>query len=151
SDTVAEARQKGKPYMAEYRILRPDRTIRWIVERGRFEYARNGAPARVLGMAVDITERKQAEEALRSSEEKFSKVFAQSPLAVTLTSIPDLHYLEVNEAFERLTGLRRDEVLGKTPQSIENWVDPTQSDELLKRLIIEGTIKNLDITIRRRD
>src|SRR5437879_4022597 len=44
SDAVAEARQERKTYMAEYRILLPDGTIRWIVERGKFEYATNGDP-----------------------------------------------------------------------------------------------------------
>jgi PAS domain S-box-containing protein len=61
---VVDARQSGKPYAAEFRILRPDGTVRWVTARGKFYYSRNGDPERMLGMAVDITERKQAESAL---------------------------------------------------------------------------------------
>ncbi len=151
SDAVAEARQERKTYMAEYRILWTDGTIRWIMERGRFEYATSDVPARIVGMAVDITEHKRTGEALKRSEENFSKAFRESPLAKTLTSIQDHRYLEVNEAFERLTGWRRDEVLGRTPLEIETWVDPAQREKLAKRLLIEGTVRDLEVKIRRRD
>ncbi len=151
SDVVAAARQEGKTYMAEYRILWPDGTIRWIVERGKFDDATSGVPARMVGMAVDITDRKQAEEALKSSEENFSKAFRESLLAKTLTSIQDHRYLEVNETFERLTGWRRDEILGRTPLEIESWVDPTQRAELVQRLLIKGTVRDLEVKIRRKD
>ena len=151
SDAVAEARQERKTYMAEYRILWPDGTIRWIVERGKFEYANNDVSARMVGMAVDITDRKQAEEALKSSEENFSKAFRESPLVKTLTSIQDHRYLEVNETFERFTGWRRDEILGRTPLEIETWVDPTQREKLVKRLLIEGTVRDLGVKFRRKD
>src|SRR5262245_26378932 len=50
---------------------------------------------RMLGMAVDITERKQVEDALKKSEEKFSKAFRQSPLMLTLTSVKDGRFVEV--------------------------------------------------------
>jgi len=151
SDAVAEARQECKTYMAEYRILWPDGTIRWIVERGKFEDATNGVPARMVGMAVDITDRKQAEEALKISEENFSKAFRESLLAKTLTSIQDHRYIEVNEAFERLTGWRRDEVLGRTPLEIENWVDPAQRQGLVNHLLVEGTVRDLEVKIRTKD
>ena len=95
---VADARQSRKPYAAEFRVVRPDGTVRWITARGQFYYDANGEAERMLGMAVDITERKLAEEALKKSEEKFSKAFRESPMALTVTSLKDHRYLDINEA-----------------------------------------------------
>ena len=63
---VADARQNQKPYAAEFRVVRPDGSVRWITARGKFYYADDSDAVRMLGMAVDITERKMAEEALTS-------------------------------------------------------------------------------------
>jgi PAS domain S-box-containing protein len=64
SEAIADARQNRKPYGAEFRIVKPDGTVRWLAARGKFYYARNGNPERMLGVSLDITERKHAEEAL---------------------------------------------------------------------------------------
>ena len=61
---VADARQNREPFIAEFRVVHLDGTVRWITERGQFYYAANGDAVRMLGMAVDITERKLAEESL---------------------------------------------------------------------------------------
>ncbi|WP_446402232.1 PAS domain S-box protein [Coleofasciculus sp. C1-SOL-03] len=58
-------------YSIEYRIQRPDREIRWLYDRGRVTYDQDGNPLRLDGIASDITDRKQAEEALRLSEERW--------------------------------------------------------------------------------
>jgi signal transduction histidine kinase/ABC-type uncharacterized transport system substrate-binding protein len=63
-EAIADARQSRQPYNAEFRLQRNDGTVRWIIARGRFYYADNGAPVQMLGLAVDVTERKMAEEAL---------------------------------------------------------------------------------------
>jgi PAS domain S-box-containing protein len=151
TEAVAEARQNHKLYTAEFRVVREDGAIRWVSSKGEFEYGNNGEAKRMLGMAVDITERKRAEEALKSSEEKFSKAFRESPLAVTLTNMQNHRYLEVNETFERLIGWRRDEVLDRTPLEIKLWLDPGQREELIRRLLAEGTVRNLEAKIRRKD
>ena len=67
---VADARQNRKPFTAEFRVVRTDGTVRWISARGRFYYRHNGGAERMLGMAVDITERRLTEEALRGSEQR---------------------------------------------------------------------------------
>ncbi len=64
SEAIADARQNQKLYAAEFRIVQPDGIVRWLAARGKFYYARNGDPERMLGVALDITERKLAEEAL---------------------------------------------------------------------------------------
>jgi PAS domain S-box-containing protein len=66
SKALDDARQNRAPFSEEFRIVQPNGEVRWIVSRGKFEYAKNGEALRMLGMAVDITERKRAEEALSS-------------------------------------------------------------------------------------
>jgi PAS domain S-box-containing protein len=67
---VKDAMQNRTPYAAAFRILWPDGTVRWISAEGKFYYAANGEPERMLGISVDITDRRRAEEALREGEER---------------------------------------------------------------------------------
>ena len=60
-------------YEEEFRIRWPDGTVRWVASRGRFSYAADGQATHMLGIATDITERKQAEEALRRKESELTE------------------------------------------------------------------------------
>ena len=64
SEAIVDARENQKLYAAEFRVVQPDGTVRWLAARGKYYYARNGNPERMLGVSLDITERKLAEEAL---------------------------------------------------------------------------------------
>jgi PAS domain S-box-containing protein len=64
------ARQNRKAYVAEFRVIRNDGAIRWITAAGKFYYGKDGEAQRMLGMAVDITERKRVEESLSGISRK---------------------------------------------------------------------------------
>jgi PAS domain S-box-containing protein len=67
---INDAMKSHQPYAAEFRILWPDGTVRWVTAKGKFYYSRDGGAERMLGMAADITDRKRVEEALRENEER---------------------------------------------------------------------------------
>ena len=148
---VVAARDARKPFVAEFRVLRLDGTVRWVAERGEFYYAADGEAEGMLGMAVDITERKLAEEALKKSEEKFSMAFRESPMALAVTSVKDNRYLDINDTYEQMTGWRRDEIIGRTPFDLKLWVDPTQRAGMAKEIQAKGTVRNLEFRFRRKD
>jgi len=64
--TVEEAVRSGEDHGAEYRIVRPDGSIRWVLSRGRTYPASSGQSARLMGVSIDMTERKQVEQALEN-------------------------------------------------------------------------------------
>ncbi|MGZ5216015.1 MAG: hybrid sensor histidine kinase/response regulator [Caldimonas sp.] len=66
----AEAMAERRPFLHEFRIVRSDGSIRWIGHRGQTEYDARGVPVRTFGIALDITERKQAEQALQDADRK---------------------------------------------------------------------------------
>ena len=70
---IAEAQQDRRPYRSEYRVVRPDGTIRWLADRGKFYFAANGDSPRGLGIAADVTDLKQAEDARRNKEAELDK------------------------------------------------------------------------------
>jgi PAS domain S-box-containing protein len=83
-----------------------------------------GVPVPVVrGMAHDVTDQFRAEQALRDSEAKFATAFRASPHAMTISSLRDGRFIDVNASFERQSGYSRDEVLGKTVLEIGLWAD----------------------------
>ena len=74
---------------------------------------REGVHCGFRGILIDVSDQKRDKEALRFSEEKFSKAFQKSPVWVNLSSLDDGRYLEVNAAFLESTGYERDQVIGK--------------------------------------
>ena len=69
-ETVERAIAQRIDYDAEYRTIWLDGSVHWIIARGRAIYAADGTPTRMIGVTLDITERKQVEEALRQSEQQ---------------------------------------------------------------------------------
>ncbi|MBO0784231.1 MAG: PAS domain-containing protein, partial [Ktedonobacteraceae bacterium] len=66
---IRQASQEGKFYEVENRIIHPDGQVRWVLSKGNAVCGPDGKPLRMLGVSLDITQRKAAEEALRKSED----------------------------------------------------------------------------------
>jgi PAS domain S-box-containing protein len=105
----------------------------------------------IFGLLWQRARRMKTEAELKRSEEKFSKSFRQSPLAITIVSTSDDCYMDVNETFERQTGWRRDEVIGRSPLEIDLWVDPDQRSAFMKQLLANGSVKDLELRFRGKD
>ncbi|KYC43587.1 PAS domain S-box protein, partial [Scytonema hofmannii PCC 7110] len=92
----------------------------------------------------DITERKSAEIALRESEEKFSKAFRCSPNIITIVSLTDGRYVDVNDTFLEITGFRREEAIGRTRKELNIWVNPQDCATIRQILQQQGFVRNLE-------
>jgi PAS domain S-box-containing protein len=72
--TVQQAMQSREELIIEYRILRADGSVRWIASRGRLQQATAGKPSGMMGVSVDVSERKETEDTLRHNEQDLSKL-----------------------------------------------------------------------------
>lgn len=142
-----QAVDTGADYFeVEYRILRPDGQTRWIFGRGRVIRDAAGTPVRYSGVDVDITDRKRAEAALRESEERFRRVFEQSPLGKA-TAGPDFRFREVNPALCRMLGYEAGELVGR---SFLDLVHPEDREQCRAagQALVEGTLPQLQLEER---
>ncbi len=103
--TMQNALRTKGTYETEYRIVLPDGTVRWIAGRTRCVNDGDGTPWRLLGVSMDVTERKQAEELFHLATEA-------SPSGTLLVNDQGRIVL-VNAHIEELFGYRRDELIGK--------------------------------------
>jgi len=114
-------------------------------------YDRKGEVIGAIECIRDITEQKQAERALKESEERFKLTFYSSPDAIILGRMQDAMWVDINEGFSKLSGYRREEVIGKTSFELEIWANPEDRDKMIKELTRKGFCENLEAVFRRRD
>jgi len=132
----------------ECRYLRKDGTVFWVSLSSRKVCGPDGNTLFYDTFVQDITERNRMENALRQSEEKFSKAFHSSPAAVLIADLTDDRFIDVNEAFEQVSGYRRDEAIGRTSSELGMWNNPHDREEAIGQLRAEGRIRNLEYTFR---
>lgn len=104
----------------------------------------------VTSLHNEIKERKQAEEEVRQSEEKFSKYFEMSPSAIAIARM-DGTYVNVNESFCRSTGYSKEELINRTRTQVGLWGDGQNLDFLLNELKKHGQVNNLESWFRCKD
>ncbi|MFO0878266.1 MAG: PAS domain S-box protein [Gemmataceae bacterium] len=132
---------EGKNHLLEYRMLAADGRVVWILDAVHVEKAA-GAERLIMGFLVDITERKQAEKALRYSEHRFHMLFDHSPDAIFVEDLEGW-VLEVNQAACRLHGLTASELVGR---HVSELVPAENREEVRARFaaLVAGTLQTTE-------
>jgi len=126
----------------EYRVTCKDGAIKTIFI--------SGVPVsdKIFVLFEDITERKQAEEALRQSEERFSKAFRISPYAYMIANLEDGKIIEVNDAFTLVSEFTREEALASSTLNLKLWVHEEDRQRFVTSLRNGQNVVRQEVQIR---
>jgi PAS domain S-box-containing protein len=102
----------------------------------------------VMSITRDITKRKKAEEALRRSEDKYSKAFDASPNVLVISRLADGLIIETNNSWERLFGYSREETIGQSSLELGLFVNPADRQLAATQLRVQGYVHDFEIEIR---
>ena len=138
--------QTKEPYEIVHRLLMADGRVKYVRENCETYYDAAGNPLRSLGTVQDITERREAQEALRVGEERFRAVFDLSPNAMVLTSLDDSLVVAANSSVEGA-----EEAIGRPVGEIKWWLSPSDRDEYIEALVKHGRVDGFEATIVRRN
>ncbi|ARU89119.1 PAS domain S-box protein [Pseudomonas sp. M30-35] len=114
------------------------------------QYLELESQAFMLSSFTDTSQQKRAEEALRSSEEKFSKAFQYSPDAVVITDLSSGRFIEVNPSFERQFGWSKSEAVGHTSIELGIWADLSDRQRMLDA-VKRNELNELEVCLHSRD
>jgi PAS domain S-box-containing protein len=146
AEDAIEAVRRGEDAQMIYRATGPDGAARWLELRGITFHDDQGSPVLLVGITIDITERKLAEEALRESEEKFSKVFKASSHRIVIATLDEGRYIDVNDAVLHATGYERSEMIGRTGEELQIFAWPEGRDRLIQELQ-NGPVRDLEVPL----
>jgi PAS domain S-box-containing protein len=118
SKRIQDAIDNKTDLLQDYRIILPDNTLRWIRASGKVTY-QNDIPIRMIGLCIDFTDQKLAEEAIIESEKKFRSLFETMSEGIVYED-HDGNIISANPAAERLLGLSLDQLQGR-PSLDPRW------------------------------
>ncbi|MEX0682908.1 MAG: PAS domain S-box protein [Dehalococcoidia bacterium] len=134
------------PSIMEFRFLHKDGSWRMLESSGRSKIDANGLS--IIVNSRDITERKAVEATSREHAELFARAFRASPAAMTIADRATGQYIDANDAFLRLTGFTREEVVGNRPSALGIWARAGDKARFAELLETEGSVSNLETSFR---
>jgi PAS domain S-box-containing protein len=102
-------------------------------------------------LTQEIAERRQVENQLRLSEERFGKAFKSSPVPMSIQSLDDYRYLDVNDSYLKMTGYSREELVGNSALQLNLWPDSAARKTLLDQLGEGKSLRNIETKVRTKD
>ncbi len=137
--------ETGEPVTVEETSVCDGVTTTYLTTKAPYRNS-EGQIIGVIGVARDITERKQAEEALRASEQLFAKAFRASPNPIGITEVATGRCIDTNQACLDLFGFSREEVVGQATLTLGIWPNPKDRDKLITQLQTSGPMRNEERT-----
>ena len=110
---------------------------------------KNGIVISVLGIGRDLTERKLAETALKDSERRFETIFRTNPEAIAVAHFDTNELIDVNEAWQELTGYSYEEVVKRTQLNLNIWVNPEHREQIKETILKQGKFRS-EMQLRRK-
>ncbi len=132
-DNLAQAIQGGPDYNVEFRVVWPDQRVRWLLGKGRVQFDDAGKAQRVIGVNIDITERKQAE--LHNAQQAALLQAAYDAFIVHNLG----HIVSWNQGAATLYGWSEQEVKGQFIHTLLNTHFPLPLDDIYQILHEKGT------------
>jgi PAS domain S-box-containing protein len=151
SQAIDSALNGGPRYETEYRIIRPNGEVRFVHSQGDVVRDESGEAKRMFGTAQDITEHKQAEQALQKAEQKYRAIFENAIEGIFQTT-PEGAYISVNPALARMYGYDSPEELMAVADIGHNvYVDPQRREEFRRLIEKQGFVELFEYEVYRKD
>ncbi|MCB2225790.1 MAG: PAS domain S-box protein [Desulfarculaceae bacterium] len=135
----------------ERRAIRADGELIWLAVSVSAVRGPSGELDKAVGVVADISQRKQAVEALENSEEKFNKAFQATPDSAMISRLSDGVFLEVNDSALAAMGYARPEMLGRSDAELGIWAHREEHDEFVGGLREQGEVISMSAEFRGRD
>ena len=138
-------------YQLTYRVQLGDGSSRYLESRARLYRDAQGAPLRMAGTLLDITDQVEREQRLSASEEKFASLFLASPDPICVTTLASGEFVEINPSFTQTFGWSAAEVINHTAEQIGLWDEPTQRLQRIEQVIREQALNNVAIIVHHKN
>ncbi len=151
---VSTALRSGRPVRGAVLGIRNPALdeIRWIEMDTYPLFGPAGTELReVYAVFADVTERREAEEALRASEARMASMVQAAPVGITLSTLQDGMFLEVNEEFAELVGYPRDQLIGQSSVDLGIWVNVDDRKRAEEETAREGRLRGFPVQFRTRE
>jgi PAS domain S-box-containing protein len=131
-----------------YQMVTKGGEIREVLLSATAEMDDAGEVERSLAVLTDVTERKQAERALKDVEEAFSMAFRATATVMVISTLNGGKLVDVNESFERVFGFRRDEVVGREIAQLNLWQSSEDRAVYLRLIQGQEKVRNFEARFR---
>ena len=148
SDATAAALEDGAPVQLEFRIIRPDGAVRWMLQSAVVDRDDAGAPTRMLGICQDITDRKRIEDEIRAAS-AYNRSLIEASLDPMMTVDADGRITDLNGAALDASGYARAEVIGT--DFSRYFTEPEAARAGYQQVLREENIRDFPLELRHRD
>jgi PAS domain S-box-containing protein len=147
-DKIRAARDaRTEQFRTELILVRKDGVPIWCDVHVSLDISGEESAA-VISVIRDVSDRRRAEEALRRSEVRFERAFRFNPAAMAILDIEEGRYLDANHRFLELFELELVDIIDRRQREVGIWPDPDEFPELLERLRVEPSQRDLELELR---